>query len=218
MPSQILQTEAFVLLKRPASDAFQSCNLFSPTEGVLTVLQRIPRPSRGGKSGRISSRSAMAPLDLFDEVILILESSNQGRTWFVRESRLVHRFSAISRDVERLRLACRLAVLVARNPPDEEGRPRIAALLRSALDSFVSDADPCIVFLKSLFCFARDEGHPVRQQWLAELPSASRAAAERILSTPLASQDASPTTARTVARLQGLLEAYLRGHTELVLD
>ena len=112
MPAQTLQTEAFVLSRRPPADAFQSFIVFSPEHGPLHVLQRIPK----------KSAAMQQPLDLFDETALLLESSNQGRTWFVKETRLITRHTEIGRSYEALRLASTLAALVARNPVDEDSR------------------------------------------------------------------------------------------------
>jgi hypothetical protein len=218
LPSQPLDTDAFVLQKRPAADAFQTFTFFSAREGQLTALLRVGRPVGGTSRRGSSTGTPPLNLDLFDEVALKLESSNQGRTWFIREARLIHRTEGIGRDYEALKQASRLASLVARNPPDEEGRPRIAALLRAAFDGFASGADPGVVFFKSLYCLARDEGHPVRQHWLAGLTAAQRASAERILSNPLADLETNDASRRTVARLQGSLETYLAGHTELLLS
>ena len=83
MAGPSLQTEAFVLHRRPPAESFQSFTVFSAEHGTLQTLQRI-----GGKNA--------APLDLFDAVALVLESSNQGRTWFIRESRLIDSASGAS--------------------------------------------------------------------------------------------------------------------------
>ena len=205
MPAQSLQTEAFVLAKRPPADAFQSFTLFSAAHGMLFALQRLPR----------KSASTTTALDLFDEAALMLESSNQGRTWFVKEARIINRQLAIGRNYDALRLASALASLVARNPADEASRADVAALLRNAFAAFAAGARPDIVFFKSVYRFARDEGHPLKEQWFPSLPSADRADVITLLNRPLAEQIAEPPA---VARLQRRLEEYLRGHTELLLE
>lgn len=205
MPAQILQTDAFVLLKRPPADTFQTLHVFSPDAGSLLVHQRVARkPTSGG-----------GLLDLFDEAALALESSNQGRTWFVREARIITRPSGIGRSYESLRLASALAALVARHPADESSRGAVADLLRTAFAAFATAARPDIVFFKSVYRFARDEGHPVREQWFPTLPAADRAEVATLLNRPLADQTAAP---EAVARLQRRLEDYLRGHTEILVD
>ena len=205
MPAQSLQTDAFILLKREPTDAFQSFSVFSPEHGALTVLQRVAK----------KSASTSIALDLFDEVSLHLESSNQGRTWFVKEARLVTRHPTLGRSYETLRHASALAALIARNPVHEDSRLAVGTLVRTALAAFAEGARPDLVFFKSLYCFARDEGYPLKQQWFPTLSSADRTAVATLLNRPLAEQTAAPAA---VARLQRRLEDYLRGHTEILLD
>ena len=208
MPGLPLQTDAFVLLKRPPSDAFQGFNVFSAEHGALLVHQRLPKRA-AGKTG-----STTVALDLFDEVSLRLESSNQGSTWFVQETRLLTRHADLGRSYETLRHASALAALVVRNPVHEDSRTQVAALLRQAFASFAGGARPDLVWFKSLYCFARDEGYPVKQQWFPTLPAADREAVATLLNRPLAEQTA---TIAAVARLQRRLEEYLTGHTEILL-
>lgn len=204
MPSQSLQTDGFVLLKRPAADAFQSFNVFSADEGSLLVLQRIAK----------KARAIDVTLDLFDEVTLGLESSNQGRTWFIRESRLITRHANLGRSYETLRFASNLAALVARNQVDADSRDAVAHLLRVAFAAFAAGSRPELVYFKSLYVFARDEGYPLKQQWFPTLSPADQATVATLLNRPLAEQAATP---EDVARLQNRLEQYLSGHTDIII-
>jgi hypothetical protein len=205
VPAQSLQTDAFVLLRRPPADAFQNYTVFSTEHGTLLVLQRIPK-----KTG-----STITPLDLFDEAALMLESSNQGRSWFVKEARILARHAEIGHSYESLRLASTLTALIARNSVHEESRLAVAELLRSAFAAFGTTHRADIVYFKSLYRFARDEGYPLKQQWFPTLPSADRADVASLLNLPVSEQTAMPTV---VARLHRRLEEYLRGHTEILLD
>ncbi|MDB6127959.1 MAG: hypothetical protein JWM35_1855 [Verrucomicrobia bacterium] len=205
MPGIPLQADAFVLLKRPASDSFQGFNVFSAEHGGLLVHQRISK----------KAASSTVALDLFDEVSLRLESSNQGQTWFVQEARLVTRHAELGRSYETLRHASDLAALVARNMVHEDSRAQVAALLRQALASFASGARPDLIGFKSLYLFARDEGYPVKQQWFPTLPAEDRADVATLLNRPLAEQTAA---IPVVTRLRARLEEYLRGHTEILFD
>ena len=202
VPSLILQTDALVLLKQPPADAFQTFTVFSASHGALLVLQRLSKTNTGG-----------GVLDLFDEASLMLESSNQGRSWFVRETRLINRHAGIGRSYDSLRFASALAALVARNPVPDESRPTVTALLQAAFTAFAESARPDVIHFKSLDRFARDEGYPVKQEWLAGLPSAQRASAEEALNRPLAAQIVS---AATVGRLTQRLEDYLRANPDIL--
>jgi hypothetical protein len=205
VPAQSLQTDAIVLLKRPPADSFQTFSVFSAEHGPLLALQRVAK-----KAG-----STSAPLDLFDEVALMLESSNQGRTWFIKEARVTTRHLEIGRSYESLRCASALAALVARNPGDEASRAAVAELLRMAFTAFGAGVRPDIVYFKSLYRFSRDEGYPLKEQWFPTLPAIDRAAVALLLNRPLVDQDAS---AALVQRLQRRLEEYLRGHTEILIE
>ncbi len=202
MPGLSLQTEAFVLLRRASTESHHAFTVFSAEAGVLPALQRIARRPAGG---------ALA-LDLFDEVELWLDSGNQGRTWFVREARLIARPAAIGRSYAALQAASALAAVIARNPVQEESRRSVAELLRSAFGALAAGHRPDLVYLKGLYRFARDEGYPVKQEWFPSLPEADQAAAARALNEPLAAQTGS---AADVAGLRRGLEDYLRGRADL---
>jgi hypothetical protein len=205
MPGRQLQTEAFVLLKRPPADSFQTFTLFSAEHGALLALQRLPKKNAANHLA----------LDLFDEVALSLETSNQGSTWFIKEVRLLARPAGIGRSYATLTLASTLAALIARNPVHEDSRVAVATLLRTALAAFAASPRADIVFFKSLYCFARDEGYPVKQQWFPSLSPADQVLAVELLNRPLADQTAPPESA---AHLTRRLETYLRNETEILFD
>ena len=205
MPALPLTTEAVILLKHPPTDAFQALSAFSAEHGTLALQQRL---------GKKNAPTSVA-LDLFDEAALLLESSNQGRTWFVKEARVLVRRSDIGRSYEALRGASALATLVARNTVSEESRAGVGALLRTALDAFAAGARPDVVYFKSLYLFAREEGYPLKQHWFPTLPAEDRAAVATLLNRPLAEQAAEPAAVR---RLERRLAEYLRGHTEIIVD
>lgn len=204
MPGQTLTTEAFVIEKRPPSDAFQTFGLFSAEHGNLIALQRVPRKA---------SASHVSP-DLFDEASAMLESSNLGRTWFVKEIRITTRRAGIGRSYDALRFASALAAVISRNPVHEESRENVARMLRTALDALAAGARPDAVHLKSLYLFARDEGYPVKQEWLPSLGAADRAIAAAVLNRPLGAQDSA---APEVARLRRSLEGYLGSSTDIII-
>ena len=201
-----LTTDALVLHRQPPTDTFQTFTVFTPDHGALRILQRLP--------GKKPSAAHLA-LDLFDDVSLVLEGTPSGDAWFVKEARLLTRHSGIGRRYESLLQASAFAQLAARNPGSEESYPAIHALLRTAFTAFAASDRPDIVYLKSLYCFARDEGYAVKQQWFPALPPADRPLAIALINQPLASQTTAPAD---VTRLLRSLEHYLRAHTEIHLD
>jgi hypothetical protein len=200
-----LSTAALVLERRPAAaDGWAGYQLFAADPGLLSAMRRER------KSG-----PADPPPDLFDEIDARLESSNQGRTWFIVEARIRNRPGGIGRSYEALRCASALARIVARNPVAPDSRPAVYALLQEAFAAFAQGLRADIVLFKSVFRFARSEGYPVKQEWLAELPEGEAAAAEDALARPVRDVTAS---AETVARWQRRLEDYLRGRAELDIE
>jgi recombinational DNA repair protein (RecF pathway) len=206
VPGPTLTTDALVLHRQPPTETFQTFTVFTPDHGALRILQRLP--------GKKPSAAHLA-LDLFDDVSLLLEGTPSGDAWFVKEARLHTRHAGIGKRYETLLQASAFAQLAARNPGSEESYPAIHALLRTAFTAFATSDRPDIVYLKSLYCFARDEGYAVKQHWFPSLPAADRPLAIALINQPLASQTTSPPD---VTRLLRSLETYVRQHTEIHLD
>jgi recombinational DNA repair protein (RecF pathway) len=205
MAGRPIQTEAFVLTRQPPADRFQQLTVFSPRYGDLRCLRRLAT----------KSAPSTAILDLFDKTDLWLETSNEGRTWFIREARVLAHHEAIGRSYETLRLACAFAGTIARNSVHEESREGVFRLLQQTFEAFGSCTRPDLVYLKALYCFARDEGYPVKQEWWQGLPAALRASAADMLNKPVKDQCAAPTA---VGSLIQRLEDYLRLRTEILME
>ncbi len=170
--------------------------VFSTSEGRLECMQRqSTRPAAGAP-----------PLDLFDLVRAVLETRNQGRTWFIREAMLLRRRAGLGTSYEALTFACRFARLLARTPIHDDSRAAVGALLERALDAWETGTRPDAVYFKSLFLLARDEGYPVREAWLRTLRATDQATAESALRQPASAQTASEPDLRHITRL---LEDYL---------
>ena len=206
MPGQQLQTSAFILSRQPSgSDSFEQLAVFSREHGTLHCLRRVSQ----GKS------TASTPMDLFDETELSLESTNQGRTWFIKEHRLIQRHEGIGRSYEALKAAAAFATLISRNAVPDESREPITDLLRSTFTALGAGGRPDIVWLKALYCFLRDEGYPVKQQWWPQLPGTERDATAQLLNQPLAVQTAA---APAVAKITRRLEEWIKAETEIRLQ
>jgi len=207
VPNPTLVTQAWILSKRPPAETFETVTCFSAEHGTLTLLSRVVR----------KAATTQPNFDLFDEVSLHLESRNQGRTWFVQESNLLVRHRDIGRSYETLRYASLFASLIARNEVTEDTRGTVYDLARTAFASFASNACPDIVYFKSLYCFARDEGYPLKQQWFPTLPCELREHASHWLRTPLSQLPNHADAFPLLVTLQQHLEDYLRAHTDILL-
>lgn len=198
-----LHATAFVLSRRPSgSDNFEQCTLFGAEHGLLNAMRRISR------------KPGAAALDLFDEAEFWLESPDEGGAWFIKEHRLVERHTGIGGSYESLNCATAVARLLLHNPAADDSRETLAGLVRSAFAALAGGARPDLVWLKSLYLFLRDEGYPVRQQWLPGLAAEDRATATGILGQPVAGQEADHAATERITRL---LEAWVQGETDLRL-
>jgi hypothetical protein len=215
MPGQQLQTTAFVLARQPSgSDSFEQLTAFSAEHGVLVCLTRLPKSAKPTSARRTSAQPGEGRLDLFDEAELWLESSSQGRTWFIKEHRFIQRHDGIGRSYEALKTAAAFGTLLSRNPVPDESREPVAALLRSSFGALAAGGRPDIIWLKILYCLLRDEGYPVKQQWWPQLPSADRDTAAQLLNQPLAAQTAE---VPVVTRITRRLEEWVAAETEIRL-
>ncbi|HLP03068.1 MAG TPA: hypothetical protein VK163_13655 [Opitutaceae bacterium] len=203
MAGQTLQTTGFVLQRPPAEDRHQQVLLLSAEAGQLLCFQRL------------SSRQPAVSLDLFDEVAATLTSSNQGRTWFFGEVRVLRRFAGIGLSFAALKEASAFATLLTRNQVHEESRAAVITLLGTALQAWNDGRRADAVALKALYSFARSEGYPVKEDWAASLRGSDRDNVRRVINEPLAELGA--TDADSVARLLESLRRYLRGNAELVI-
>jgi hypothetical protein len=183
---------------------------FSPTDGLLTALLR---PSRNQKQD-----TSPAP-DLFDRLALTLQhgrNSPGDGPWFVREHRLLVRHAAIGRDYPTLAAASRLARLVTRNPGPQDSRAAIDALLAQAFAALTrAGTRPEAIYFKSLYCLSRDEGLPLKQEWLPALPASDRALVAAALNQPA---DSPAVALADLTRLTKRLESYLVAEHDLVID
>jgi len=205
MPGQQLQTSGWVLGRSlSGSDAFETLQLFTDAHGVLTALRRV--------SAKTTPQNS--PLDLFDEAELALESTNQGRTWFVKEHRHLRRHPGIGRSYAALQAAASLSALLLRNPLPDESRAALAGLLRQSLAALDGGARPDLVWFKALYCFLRDEGYPVKQDWWQHLGDDDRAATAHILNQPIAEQNPAPDLLDHLTRR---LAAWVASDTEIRL-
>jgi hypothetical protein len=126
----------------------------------------------------------------------------------------VRRHASIGKSYDSLRFASALASVIKRNPVHEESRASVGRLLRTAFEAFGASRRPDVVYLKSIYLFARDEGYPVKQEWLPSLSASDRETAAAILGRKV---DEQSIDADGVARIRKSLEDYLGASTEIII-
>jgi recombinational DNA repair protein (RecF pathway) len=193
MSRRVLAVHGVVLARRETAGGFERLDLLAPGQGLLACMRRV------------SQRKGQVLPDLFDVCACVLEARESG-AWFVKEYELLRRHGGIGARYAALREAGAWARIVLANAPHMESVDALHALTLQALDAWERGGDPEAVLLKALYVFGRDEGLPVKEQWLRELPGAQREAAGQILSTPAAEQEgAAPEAGALVASLRSWL-------------
>jgi hypothetical protein len=205
------KTEIHVLALAQNSDAHWLLTGFSPADGRITALLRQSRKS--------NTNIKLTP-DLFDRLELALAHGRQGPSagpWFVQDVQLLQRHPALGRDYVTLTAASRLARFVARNSFAPEASAAIHTLLSMAFAALARPATrPELVLLKGLYCIARDEGLPLKQQWVPTLAGYD----QQHLATALrlASDDPVAPSGFELGPLVASLADYLTREHDLRLD
>jgi len=188
MPRMTQSATGIVLAKELTAGGFERMRIL--TAETLLVVMRRPGKSVGGGD---------AP-DLFDLCTVELDARGGG-AWFVREYSLERRHSGIGARYETLAAASAWARLLLTNAPSMDGTASLFEVSLKALDAWERGAPAQVVLLKALFLFARDEGLPVREEWLVQLLPAERDAAAAALRTPLDESSGTDANADIIAAL-----------------
>lgn len=197
-------TSAFVLTREPSGESMLHLRLFSAGIGLIHAWLRVSR-----------KRTPATPApDLFDRLDVVLETKNEGRTWFVKEHVVTRRYTGIGRNYASLRYASRFAALILKNPLHHDAWLPLFESLDHALEAWEHDRHPEIVYFKTLYLYAKGEGFPVREDWWARLPRARQSETELRLHRPLAEQSAPDATGNTKKLIESL-ESWLQYDHEI---
>lgn len=200
------ELSGIALSRDPAGDRFLRVRLFDQALGLQSALFRLPS-KRGIKS---------VPPDLFDDLECRLNPARSGSSIpFVAEYRKLRAYRELAHNPAHFLSASEIARFYLINGDHLlDPGPRLQ-LLRSALDSFSRALLPKVVLLKLYFCFARDEGLPVRESWLASLPSLLAEEASKVLSLPVTESGAEPIK---IDFLVDGLKQWMNAETELRVE
>ncbi len=196
-------TNAFVLTREPSGESMQRLRIFAERLGILTVFRRESRRKAG----------TAIPPDLFDRMEAVIETRNEGRTWFLKEWLITRHFPGLGRSYRTLEYASRFAAVLMKNPLHADAAADLFIALGHALDAWEKTPHPEVVYLKALYLYARDEGFAVREDWFRTLPTSRRAAADSLIHHPLADLPEAPL--RHAAPLIENLETWLQTHHDL---
>ena len=195
-----------VLSREPTGDRFLRIRLFDENAGLQTVL--FPNAPKNSKK--------MSPPDLFDDLECILKPrKSESSVPFVSDFQCLKSHREIAIDPQTFITASEIARFYLINGSHLlDPEPRLK-LLRSSLSSFARASTPKVVLLKMYYCFARDEGLPVRESWLAGLSQSTCGDTLEILRMPV--DQASPDSSKLNDILENL-KIWLNAETELRVE
>ncbi len=199
-----LQDQACLLRKAPAGESHTLQAFFLRENGLQMVLSRK----------RTKTNSATADPDLFESGEINLERKGADKPAFLRDFHSAVRYSGIARHYPSLAAASRLSRFYERNLRHMEHFTFAWDLLHTALDAFSSKRQPGIILLKAYFLFAKNEGYPVKEEWIATLPGARRTGLAQLLQSPV--EDCEEDASIIEGHIRSL-EAYFLHHTDLIL-
>lgn len=203
MPQSLLETQAFVLHRENFNENFIRFELFCPNNGKLCALHRLTK----------KNLTSCLP-DLFDLATFQLSPAKQGDLLFLKDFHLNHRYSNIPKNYSTFHYACQWAKILSINLSHIDLPNSLFQLTQKTLDAFENSQNPASTYLKTLFLFTRQEGYPIKEDWLINLPQDSLNPALIALQTPLANQNLpSP----TIERLIDNLHLWIRQQTDILL-
>lgn len=173
MSAGTLSLRCIVLSRQQGAGAFERLSLLDAEEGLVSAMRRLSAKEKG------------AVPDLFDLASVQLSSGKSGG-YFVSEYVPERRFGGIGRCYGALASASTWAGLLLANAPSMDEAAGLFDLSLKALDAWDSCPLPNLVLLKALYSFARLEGLPAKEEWLAAMPAQERALVEGLISKPLA--------------------------------
>ena len=202
MPALAQTIEGTILNRVETGESHLRISLFSGKNGLKLVLLRIYKRSR-----------SVPPPDLFDDVEFNVNIPRNGSGLpFVKDFQIIKKRAKVAHHHLRFQIASSLARLFLDNGYHLQDTIPVYQLLLNALSALESGLDPMTIWLKTLFRFGRNEGLPVKQDWLANLNRDENQFAIFTLNTPLAEQEPK---ADKVLNLVHSLRSWLNAETEL---
>ncbi len=132
-------------------------SVFSDSLGFCCTIKRM--------SGKLTS---IAP-DIFDDISAKANSVESDSPKFLGEFEILKRRGKIALNYDSFMQASEVCKCVLKNGRHIEDAPKLSRLLRRTLDAIDMGAPAIIARLKFMYLFARGEGYPVKEDFIASL-------------------------------------------------
>ncbi len=198
--------EALILDCAPSGESYLKLFWLSATAVDYALLRESSR--------KTSARPAAPQL-----LEMMLETSRSGGVRFVREWRILTEWPDLARHYRNFVTWGNLVRFIRPNLAHLSDHSPVFNLMKTSLNALAAGHHAGATELKTLFQFGRDEGYPVREEWLATLGSSRREFAQGVLFSPLAGQNPDPNeTSELVTSLKRYLAEVSHMHCEVDQD
>lgn len=185
--------DALLLDCAPSGESFLKLFWICPTAADYALL-------------RESKRKTAARPSPPQQIEMTVESSRSGGARFVREWRIVREWPQLARHYANFVSWGNLIRFLRPNLSHLSDYAPAHALLLTTLDALAAGKPAEETELKALFQFARVEGYPVKEEWLATLSGPRREFAINVIYSPLAAITSHPVeTSALIASLKRYL-------------
>lgn len=198
----LLTDHAFILRRKPSGERHHLLVCFTRNNGLLHVMARQPT---GTKS------HTLLP-DMLQCGELHYRQKNSHGPAFLSEFICLQHHPELATRYAAFRCACALAHFLELNLTHLEDFGPAWHLFERSLNAFAHKPCPELALFKACYLFARNEGFPVQQQWLADVPQPERNQIQQALHAPLGDIAVDPATA---TRWQNRLNQYFAGFTDI---
>ena len=175
MPKQSISCTGIVLRIEPRGENFRSVFILSPEVGSVHSLQRVS-----------ARKNPTQQIDLFDEGSFTLQTEGDPHSGFISDFDLKRKRQSLPHSYAAFRAASEFARILSLNAAHTENQEIIYSLARRGLDAWETGIEPQATLFKCLYLYCRDEGYPIKEDWIARLSQSSRKTVTSILNTPLA--------------------------------
>lgn len=178
MSKRFLDSTVLILNKENSGENFTKLELFCPTNGKLITLNRF---SKKYKSENL--------LDLFDIGQIQLTLSEQNGPSFVKEFHPLLHHKNIAKNYITFHHACNWVKIISKNLLHIENLQYLFSLTQKTLHAFNTSSSPHAIYIKALYLFIRNEGYPIKEDWLINLSPNLITHAMGIIKHPLDNQN-----------------------------
>ncbi len=203
MPSQSLRIEGIILKKEEHTESHIQYYVLSPNEGGIYCLKKKNK----------SLKNTSHP-DILDQAEFELLQSQGGHVYFIQDYEPIKQHTSIGKNYNTFKHACEFGKIISKNLHHAESFHLIYKLCLKAFDAWDRKLNPEIVYIKSLYLFTKEEGYPVKEQWIHQLNTDLKKYALHIISTPIESCQANDDT---IQQLLENLKKWIPAHTDIII-